>query len=206
MAWIILGRSGAVAKQTSEVLRSAKVALDKAVDVTAGPIGSTLAGAISHAGTAGAGVSDAISRVVHSAGTVIGEAVEGLNASGNKPHIQSEFTRHFPPPRSRRLVDLLDDQPLALGVLGVAVGAAIASAFSSTSAEARLMGTAAERLRETATDAAVMIADKVEFVIGEATDEALAQNLTPEALKEVVKAGAGKLKTVAHAGSNEMQK
>jgi hypothetical protein len=49
---------------------------------------------------------------------------------------------------------LLDEQPLVLAALGVAVGAAVGSALPSTDIEAQLMGEASESLRQSASAAA----------------------------------------------------
>lgn len=132
-----------------------------------------------------------------SRGDRIGDAVAGLKTS--KSEAKSEFERHFPPPASGGLTDLLNRQPLALAAVGVAVGAAIASAFPSTGIEDRLMGTAGKKLKETLADATDAVAVKAGSVIEGAADEA-AQNLTPEAVKQAVRAGAAKIKTVAEAG------
>jgi hypothetical protein len=206
VAWIVFGRSGSVAHQAYGALRTTRDTLSTAVDGTAGAIRSTVAGTADQVSKAGAGVGDAISRGFQGAGSMMSDAVEGLKAPGNKPKAQSEFGRHYPAPQSSRFADLLERQPLALGAVGLAVGAAIASAFPSTDAEGRLMGAAGQGLRETAADATDTLIDKAVSVIDETTKEAVAQNLTPKALKEGALAGVAKLKTVARAGLEAREK
>jgi hypothetical protein len=202
LAWTLLSKSGAAVGDAAGVARTAKRTIDATVDVAAGAV----SGAADQARQAAAGMGDALSHGVHAAAARIGDAVEGLKTSGQQPEAQSEFNRHFPSPSSNRLADLLNRQPLAVAVVGVAVGAAIASAFPSTGAEGRLLGSAGQKLKRTMADATGPLADKVGSVIEEATDEAVAQDLTPEALKQAARAGAAKLKTVADAGLDALEK
>jgi hypothetical protein len=202
LVWIVLGKSGAAIRDASGLTRSAKRTIDTTVNAATGAV----SGALEKAIKAASGMSDALSQSVEAAGSKIGEAVEGLKTSSPEPETRSEFARHFPSPSSNRLADLLSRQPLALAVVGVGVGAAIASAFPSSGAETRLMGAAGEKLKETMADATSTFADKAASVIQEATDEAVAQNLTPEALKEAARAGAARLKTVVDAGLEALKK
>lgn len=203
LAWMVLGKSGAVVRDTSGVARAAKRTMDTAVDLARGPAAS---GVVDHVRKAAADVSDAVSETVQVAGSRIGDAMERLKSSSPDPGTQSEFGRHFPLPPANRLADLLNRQPLALAAVGVAVGAAIASALPPTSVEGRLIGTAGEKLRETMADAADTVADKAVSAIEAATDEAVAQGLTPDAAKHAVQGAAAKLKTVADAGLEALEK
>jgi hypothetical protein len=82
----------------------------------------------------------------------------------------------------------MNRQPLVLGVLGFGVGAAMAAALPSTAVETGLLGQASSdveaRTREIAgkvTDRAADLADGVTAAI---TNEAQAQGLTAESLKQ----------------------
>jgi hypothetical protein len=195
LAWIFLGKSGAVFGEAT-VARSAKRAITKTVDTATGAV----SGAVDQARQAARGVSDALSQGVEAAGDRISDTVAGLKTSKNEA--RSEFERHFAPPTSGGLADLLDRQPLVLAAVGVAIGAAIATAFPSTDIEDRVMGTAGGKLKETLEEATVEVAVRAGSVIDAVADEAAAQNLTPEAAKQAIRAGAVKVKTVAEAGLN----
>ncbi|MEO8572445.1 MAG: DUF3618 domain-containing protein [Pyrinomonadaceae bacterium] len=64
--------------------------------------------------------------------------------------------------------EYLQDNPLALGALAVAVGAAVGFAIPSTRYEGRLMGEARETLMERASEAAGSLVDKAKQVASEA--------------------------------------
>lgn len=89
-----------------------------------------------------------------------GDAMQ--NVSRYLPHNRGEV-------RSK-LSNLLEEQPLILGAIGLAIGAAIGAALPITETEDSLMGTTAHRLRETATDAARQEIDGLRAAAGEAVD------------------------------------
>jgi hypothetical protein len=200
LAWVVFGRTGPLIRQ-SGVMRGAMDAIDTTADVAAG----AASGAFSEAQKAASGLIDALSQGVETASSKIGDAVEGL-LTQNQPKNQSEFGRHFPSPPSSRFAHLLDRQPLALAAVGMAVGAALASAFPSTGAEGRIMGSAGEKLKETVAAATDTIVERTAAAVEEAIDEAGAQNLTPGAVKDAVKEGAEKLKSVADAGLDSLKR
>jgi hypothetical protein len=68
------------------------------------------------------------------------------------------------------------------------------------------VGAAGEKVKGTLSDGAASIADRVSTVIEEAADEAVAQDLTPRVVRKAAKAGAAKLKTVADAGLQAVEK
>lgn len=67
-----------------------------------------------------------------------------------------------------RFANLLDEQPLILGVIGLAVGAAIGAALPITETEEQVMGGTSHRLRDSATDAARHEFDGLRAAAGEA--------------------------------------
>ncbi len=83
------------------------------------------------------------------------------------------LSRYLPHDRGEvksKLSTLFDEQPLILGAIGLAVGAAIGAALPMTETEDSLMGSAAHRLRDTATDAARHEIDGLRAAAGEAVD------------------------------------
>ena len=89
-----------------------------------------------------------------------GDAMQNLSHS--LPHDRREV-------RSK-LSYLLEEQPLILGAIGLAVGAAIGAALPMTETEDNLMGGTAHRLRDTAADAARHEIDGLRAVAGEAVN------------------------------------
>lgn len=69
-----------------------------------------------------------------------------------------------------KLSTLLEEQPLILGAIGLAVGAAIGAALPITDTEENLLGPTAHRFREQATDAARHEVDGMRAAAGEAYD------------------------------------
>lgn len=86
-----------------------------------------------------------------------------VDAARGSPRISRERTVD----RSRFAV-LLDEQPLILGVIGLAVGAAIGAALPITETEDQVMGGTSHRLRDSATDAARQEIDGLRAAAGEA--------------------------------------
>ncbi len=81
------------------------------------------------------------------------------------------LSRYLPHDRREvksKLSNLLDEQPLILGAIGLAIGAAIGAALPMTETEDNLMGSTAHRLRDTATDAARHEIDGLRNVASEA--------------------------------------
>jgi hypothetical protein len=82
----------------------------------------------------------------------------------------------------------MDRQPLVLGAIGLGVGAVMAAALPSTAVEADLLGQASadfqsrtRELAEKVTDRAADLADGVTVAVA---NEAQAQGLTAESLKQ----------------------
>ena len=83
------------------------------------------------------------------------------------------LSRYLPHDRREvrsKLSNLLDEQPLILGAIGLAIGAAIGAALPMTETEDNLMGSTAHRLRDSATDAARHEIDGLRTAAGEAVD------------------------------------
>lgn len=89
-----------------------------------------------------------------------GDAMQNL--SHYLPHDRREV--------KSKLSNLLEEQPLILGAIGLAVGAAIGAALPMTETEDNLMGSTAHRLRDTAADAARHEIDGLRAAAGDAVN------------------------------------
>jgi len=106
------------------------------------------------------------------------------------------------------LSDLFKSQPLAIGAVGIAIGAAIAAAFPATEAEAEYLGESSEFVRQKASEIAgeqVERATEIGKKVADAVvDEARQQGLTPEGLKSAatqLSDKAGRVAAAATGGS-----
>jgi hypothetical protein len=103
------------------------------------------------------------------------------------------------------LSELFRAQPLALGAVGLAIGAGIAAALPATDLEAEYFGEASDSFKEQAVDFASeqvsRAATIAEEVVGAVSDEARKQGLTVEAAKSAIADVPGKLGRVVDAAT-----
>ncbi len=89
------------------------------------------------------------------------------------------------------LTDLFKAQPLALGAIGIAIGAGIAAALPRTEVEVEYLGEASDSVRKTVAQLAADQTDRVATVAGRVVDaverEVATQGLTLEGAKTAVK-------------------
>jgi hypothetical protein len=101
------------------------------------------------------------------------------------------------------LSELFRAQPLALGAVGLAIGAGIAAALPATEVEAEYFGEASDNFKEQAADFASeqvsRAATVAEDVVAAASDEARKQGLTVDAAKSAIADIPGKLGRVVDA-------
>jgi hypothetical protein len=101
------------------------------------------------------------------------------------------------------LSQLFRAQPLALGAVGLAIGAGIAAALPATALEAEYFGEASDNFKEQAADFASeqvsRAAAVAEDVVTAVSDEARKQGLTVEAAKSAIADIPGKLSRVTDA-------
>jgi len=99
------------------------------------------------------------------------------------------------------LAETFERQPLLVGVVGLAIGAAVASAFSRTRFEEEMIGEQAGALKEKAetffSDAAENLGNRATRAVDAMRQEADTQGLNPSALKESVTAAGKKAATAA---------
>jgi hypothetical protein len=102
------------------------------------------------------------------------------------------------------LTDLFENQPLALGVFGMALGAALAGALPATDFENELLGETSH-LRKKVMRQADHAREMASTMAEKAVEEAKAQNLTPESLREDVAAAAAKAGGVAKTAAEALR-
>ncbi len=103
-------------------------------------------------------------------------------------------SRYIPYDRSEvksKLSNLLEEQPLILGAIGLAVGAAIGAALPITQTEDSWMGSTAHSVRQAAQDAARQEVDTLRAAAGQAVDNvkqsAVDHGLSTENLNDLVR-------------------
>jgi hypothetical protein len=109
----------------------------------------------------------------------------------------------------RDLADIFERQPLLLGAVGVAIGAALAAAVPATDAENRLMGETSESLKEQAKQMASAQMERAKSMgtdlVQEVSREAGAQGLTAAAASQAFSAIKDKLSSVAESARDGLK-
>ena len=122
------------------------------------------------------GISDKASTALESVSNVAGSAYEGVTGAVSDAYSGAEEFAHRAYDRAgeygniayEKYDETLEENPLALGAIAVAVGAAVGFAIPSTHYEGKLMGEARENLVQKAQDAAGSLVDKAKQVASEA--------------------------------------
>lgn len=160
----------------------------------AGSVGSALSVAASRAAdvasnaydAAGSVAGRAIGSVAGTAGDLAGQAQEGGRDWAHAAHdTGSEWARsaaqsghELGNTLQQNLSELFERQPLLLGAVGLAVGAAIAAALPRTETEARYLGEASDALKEQAQELVSGATDQAKQMAQRAVEEAAGQGLT----------------------------
>jgi hypothetical protein len=171
-----------------------------AIAETAGAAGSQAAGAMRNAADALSGaVSQTTSQATQMAktgydvaGNVIGAADDSMSRHGSELSRQgAESYKGF----QQALAGMLEKQPLLLGAVGIAVGAAIAASVPASNVENRLMGDTADSLKDKAQELWSETSTRADLMASKGLEEAKAQGLTPEsagqALRDVTEKAIG---------------
>jgi hypothetical protein len=121
----------------------------------------------------------------------------------------SEYGRDLGLSVQQNIRQTLEHQPLLLGVIGLAIGAGIASAFPSTKIEQDMMGEAGaamkEKMQEIVTETSEFASQRAKDVFDEVKKEAAAQGLTPASAKEGLKEAVERVKTAATSSRNSIK-
>jgi hypothetical protein len=166
--------------------------------------GSAVADVSTRASSMAESVASTAREAVRKANTGSEETVGATNEGLSKAWDASvETTSRFASETQQRLSESLERQPLLLGALGLAVGAAIASAIPRTAVEDEWMGSEAsavrDRLGHLAGDAKNFAMERGRAVLDDVTQEAQKQGLSPQGVRSGAQDAASRVKTVAGA-------
>ena len=122
----------------------------------------------------------------------IAHAGSGL---ADRAHDAGDRARYYGRHARRSMLQTLNEQPLVLGAIGLAVGAALGAALPSTEIEDEVMGDTRDdmirRAKETGREQAGKAASAAEAVVTAAREEAGKQGLTPKSPDDPGHAAAG---------------
>jgi hypothetical protein len=120
-------------------------------------------------------------------------------AVSDPPSMGASNSRVFAAAQSN-IADLLERQPLALGVIGLGIGAAMAAAMPPTAVEADLLGQASAdfqaKARVVVEDVTERAADLADGVTAAITKEAQEQGLTADSIKQSASDSSRKVQNV----------
>jgi ElaB/YqjD/DUF883 family membrane-anchored ribosome-binding protein len=105
------------------------------------------------ADTASQAASNAKGRVVQMAGTARARTRQAVDATRERAHQAADTARHQAERVRQGYDHLVQEQPLALGAIGFAIGALLGAAAPRTRREDELMGEASDRLKQDAQEA-----------------------------------------------------
>jgi hypothetical protein len=197
--WLFASRS----QRGADLIRQSGISRlpDAARDVWEGASSSSRSGADN--------IGDATERIRRQSSS----AVDGMTEAGQRLiRSASDYAGDLPDRAGNLFIDAKDSlndlfksQPLAIGALGIVIGAAIAAAFPTTEAEAEYLGETSEYVKQKASEIAgeqveraVEIGEKVADAVAE---EAHQQGLTKEGLKSAADQLSEKALRVAEAAT-----
>jgi hypothetical protein len=171
---------------------------------TAGEAGSQAAGAMrSAAGALGGAASETTSQatqIAKGAYDVAEDMIEPAASSISRQGLESYKGLQ------QALAEMFDKQPLLLGAVGVAVGAAIAASLPATNVENRLVGDTADSLKDKAQELWSETTERAEAMAAKGLAEAKAQGLTPEAAGEALREVTDKVVDVAEVAKKSVRR
>ena len=207
VVWLFGGRAAGFA---GEVARRA--GLDRMPDAAADAYDGAGSVVRSAVGTMGGGVSSAASKLQKQTAT----ALHSVTRIGReRTDALSDYARALPESGSNmmenardNLTELFRAQPLALGAIGLAIGAGIAAALPATELEAEYLGNTSDALKEQAHEFAsgqtARVMDAAEAAVTAAAEEANRQGLTVEGAKSAASEMSAKLGRVVDAAAKNV--
>jgi hypothetical protein len=187
MAWLFSGRATGAAR---EAVRRTRI--DRLPDAAVG--------AFDTAGSAVKSVADTVGEFGRGRADALSDYARSLPESGSE---LMENARD-------NLQELFRTQPLALGAIGLAIGAGIAAALPTTELEREYLGETSdavkEKAQEFASDQTVRMKEVAETAITAATEEAARQGLTVEGAKSAASDLSAKVGRVVDAAGKGVPK
>jgi len=142
----IRDRAGSAVQGLKDTAQSAVTSVSDTIDSTTGMVKERAQSAMAGLTDTAAGIGDSISNAYGAvADTVSRTATSVADTCASVTPSQDELMQ-----AGQRIWDFCKDQPLVVAGLGVALGAAIGASVPQTEAENRLMGEAADQLKEKA--------------------------------------------------------
>jgi ElaB/YqjD/DUF883 family membrane-anchored ribosome-binding protein len=186
------GRSGYVSRAAS------------AAESAASAAGSAVSSAAS---TVGSAASSAYQGVSHAAGRATSTLSEAASSASDTAYWAGRRSYGAVVTARRSVFELFEEQPLLLGVVGLALGAALGAALPPTETENRYLGDTSDQLKRRAQEMGEEQYTKAKAVaeraFNEAVGEAEAQGLTVgaarESAKEAVRSFGDELEAIAEA-------
>ncbi len=211
--WMLLGNRGVMATAAgigaaatgtgSAAARAGSAAFDTARSAAqaVGSAGSSVAATLKSAGSQGI---DKVASIVPeiSANEASDYGFTPEQARARTGSASSFSTGHYAAKMKSTLADTFERQPLLLGAVGLAIGAAIASSFRTTAMESEWIGEQGAEIRDKLKQAAK---DATGRAWQAGKDEAQKQNLTEEAGWDAAERLADKAQTVFKAGRDSVQ-
>lgn len=169
---------------------------------TAADLGSHAVGAVqSAAGTLGNAASDVVDQVSDAAKAAYGAGGAVANSASQtlskaSPELPNAFDSRSINNKLQPLTDLFSQNPLLLGAVGIAAGAAFAAAMRTSELENRLMGERADSVKDTAGEMWNETTKKAGTMVSVGLEEARAQGLTPEVAGQALRTATEKVSGV----------
>jgi len=204
--------SGRMAGLSAEAARRA--GLDGLPDAAGGAFDAAGSFAKSGARAMGDGVGSVAGAVQNSAAAAVDKATQ---FGREQADAVSEYAKSLPgfgadmiDEARSSLAELFRTQPLALGAIGLAIGAGIAAALPATDLEAEYLGETADavkqKARQFASEQATRATEAAESAVSAAADEARNQGLTAEGVKSAagdISEKIGRVATAAQRATSE---
>ena len=186
IVWLFSGRAAGVAGEGGRRSGIDQIpdAAGDAFDAAGSALTSTVKSMASGVNSAAEKVQDGATAALNNATRIGRERVETLSGYDRSiPESGSEIMQEA----RANLAALFRAQPLALGAIGLAIGAGIAAALPSTEAEADYLGESSdaikEKVQEFASEQTSRVTAAAESAISAAAEEARKQGLTVERAK-----------------------
>ncbi len=227
VVWMFFGSSriAALGQSLPGAARAVTQAAGAAAGATGSMVGDAVTGTASRIGEAARGIGGTLSSGVEGAAAVVRDAASGgYDAVKTKTEAaadaisrtakegersSTDIGRQIGDSLQQNLTATLERQPLLLGLIGIAIGAGIASAFPSTKMEQDMMGEAGaavkDKIQEMATDATEFASQRASDIFDDVKKEAASQGLTPDAASDSLKGVVEKVKSAAGASRDAIK-